>query len=49
MWERHTSIIKIVIRDVQVSKGTFEVALECPTELHEVVPKKKRGRSKKWV
>ena len=49
MWERHTSIIKIVIRDIQVSEGTFGVALECPTELHEVVPKRKRGRSKKWV
>lgn len=37
-----TSIIKVVIRDVQVSESTFGVALERHTELHEVVPERKR-------
>ena len=44
--EGHTSIIKVVIRDVQVSESTFGVALERHTELHEVVPERKRKEKK---
>ena len=45
--EGRTSIIKVVIRDVQVSESTFGVALECHTELHEVVPERKRKGGRK--
>ena len=36
----------MVIRDVQVSESTFGVALERHTELHEVVPERKRKEKK---
>ena len=45
--EGRTSIIKVVIRDVQVSESTFGVALERHTELHEVVPERKRKGGRK--